>query len=189
MSQRFWLSAHWMQVLPSGSSFHLQSIQEKFMAPLCCSELQAKAAVLTWQRPEEQQEQKCCQLPLGRGRPGLCMEWAEQEPLLSPAQLLLWQKGRDGALWMSGEHSCCSRHLQLPSSPSHGWAVLSVALDCTGLCFKTPHKSFSKEISWENQPPEGMHLHLHSRSVAWRLIAKGFFRSWFCPKFWVCSSL
>lgn len=80
MSQRFWLSAHWMQMLPSSSSFHLQSIQEKFMAPLCCSELQAKAAVLTWQRPEEQQEQKCCQLPLGEGGQGCAWNGQSRSP-------------------------------------------------------------------------------------------------------------
>lgn len=58
---RFWLSAHWTQMLPSSSTFHVQPIQQKFMAPLCSSGLQGREAVLTWKRQEEQQEQKCCQ--------------------------------------------------------------------------------------------------------------------------------
>lgn len=139
--------AHWVQMLPSSSSFHLQSIQEKFMAPLCCSELQEKAAVLTWQRPQEQQEQKCCPAaPWGEVLPGgQGCAWHGQSRSHSCLQHSSCCGRKEGM-----EHCGCQGSIPASpgtSSPSHGWAVLSVALDCTGLSFKTPHKSFSKEGS------------------------------------------
>lgn len=96
--------------------------------------------------------------PLGRDamrRPGLCMEWSEWESFLPPAQLLLWQKGRDRALWMSPGHR------QLPTSPSDGRAVLQQPL-CQGLpwaaqgsAFKHPTKTSAKrcleEISLQKE--------------------------------------
>lgn len=138
VSQRFWLSAHWTQMLPSSSSFYLQSIQQKFVAPLCSSDLQEKEAVLTWKRREEQQEQKCCQLPF---RERDCQARAVHGMV------------RVGSHSCHQHSSCCGRKegmehcgcqgsipaaLAAPHQPSYGWAVLH---SCSSECLLGMHRA------------------------------------------------
>lgn len=118
-----------MQMLPSSSSFHLQSIQQKFVAPLCSRELQEKEAVLTWERPEEQQEQKCSQLPFREGyyqeaRAVHGLVRVGVIPVTSTAPAVAERKG-----WSPVD---VRGAFLLPTSPSHGWAVLQQPL-CRGL--------------------------------------------------------
>lgn len=156
VSQRFWLSAHWTQMLPSSSSFHVQSIHQKFVAPLCPSELQEREAVLTWKMWEEQQEQECCQLPF-RERHGQDaravhgMVRAGVIPATSTAPAVPERKG-----WSTIDVRGTFLPPQAPAAPHQplSWvgraaaaALPSVALGCTGLCFKTSHKNLSKEVS------------------------------------------
>lgn len=131
MSQRFCLSAHWTQMLPSSSSSHLQSIQQKFMAPLCSSELQEKGALLTWKRWEEQQEQKCCQLPFRErsyqeARAVHGMIRVAVTPVSSSAPAVVERKG-----WSSVDVRgafLLPRAPAAPHQPLSGWAVLQLLL-------------------------------------------------------------
>lgn len=145
-----------MQMLPSSSSFHLQSIQQKFVAPLCSRELQEKEAVLTWERPEEQQEQKCSQLPFREGyyqeaRAVHGMVRVGVIPVTSTAPAVAERKGWSpvdvrGAFLLP--RAPAAPHQPLSWVGSAAAAALSrVALCCTGLCFKTSHRNCSKEVS------------------------------------------
>lgn len=121
--------------------------------------------------------------PLGRGtasRPGLCMEWSQWESFLSPAQLLLWQKGKDEALG------------SIPASPgtSHGWAVLQQLLcrvllwAAQGSALKHPRKPSAKKrlrksASTRNAfaPPwQEYCMEVNSQRIFWDLILPKNFR-------------
>lgn len=178
------LSAHWTQMLPSSSSFHLQSIQQEFMAPLCSSELQEGEAVLTWEKQEEQQEQKCCQLPFRerhcqQARAVHGMVTVGIIPVSSTAPAVAERKG-----WSTVD---ARGAFPLPQAPLMDGQCCS---SCSAKCCLGLHRALLRNIPenlqqrsvLENQPPEGMHLHLHSRSIAWKLIAKGFFGDLILPK-------
>ncbi|KAI1235142.1 hypothetical protein IHE44_0002775 [Lamprotornis superbus] len=107
-------------MLPSSSSFYLQSIQQKFVAPLCSSDLQEKAAMLTWKRQGEQQEQKSCQLPFrerdceARAVHGMVMVGVI--PVTSTAPAVAERKG-----WSTVDvRGAFLLHQQLPTSPLMG---------------------------------------------------------------------
>lgn len=85
----------------------------------------------------------------------------DEESFLSSTQPHLWQKGSDGAVVDCGEGFQASTPAPQDASsslasPSLEWVVLQqptvpalmrVTLGCAGLCFKTSHKSFIKEVT------------------------------------------
>lgn len=144
------LSKLWCQLC--SSSFHLQSIRQKFLSLLCSSQLQEIRAVASppsISRPgkgeKSSRSRRTSSCPSGRDairRPGLhvAMTCPDEKSRLSPAQPHLQQVGSAGAVVGHGG-GFLQVPLQLPGTAQ--WAVLALTRVTSGypeLCFKTSHK-------------------------------------------------
>lgn len=117
---------------------------------LCSRELQEQEAVLTWKRREEQQEWKCSQLPFGKGcyQETRAVHGMVRVGVIPPTSAAPAVAERKGWSPVDVPRAPAAPHQPLWWVGSAAAAALPrVALGCTGLCFQTPHKNFSKEVS------------------------------------------